>query len=393
VIGEVALCMLLLVGAALLVQTFVRMRAVDPGFDPARVVTARMSLQGERYAKQEAYTRFFEEGLERLRRIPGVRAAAVVNGVPIERGLNLNIDILDIREANGKLRFEDISTDWRYASTDYFSTMGIRIVEGRGFEAGDGAGAAPVAVVNEAFARRFFKDTRALGQHVRVFDSDGAIEIVGIAKDVREAGLTGPILAVMYVPVLQANPSGVNAAHTYFQMSWVIRTDTTGPALEHQMREALRSLDPKQPFSSFRTMDEIKSAAVDDQRFQMTLLGVFAGIGLLLATAGVYGLVSYSATQRTREFGIRMALGAPRALIVRTVIRSGAILALIGIAVGIAASVASRKVLERFVWGISPVDPVTIGVVAIVLIVVTVLASLMPALRAVRLNPVTALRD
>ena len=292
VVGEVALCMLLLVGAALLVQTFVRMRAVDPGFDPAHVVTARMSLQGERYAKQEAYTRFFEEGLERLRRIPGVRAAAVVNGVPIERGLNLNIDILDIREANGKLRFEDISTDWRYASTDYFSTMGIRIVEGRGFEAGDGAGAAPVAVVNEAFARRFFKDTQVLGQHVRVFDSDGAIEIVGIAKDVREAGLTGPIPAVMYVPVLQANPSGVNAAHTYFQMSWVVRTDTAGPALEHQMREALRSLDSKQPFSSFRTMDEIKSAAVDDQRFQMTLLGVFSGIGLLLATAGVYGLVS-----------------------------------------------------------------------------------------------------
>jgi putative ABC transport system permease protein len=393
VVGEVALCMLLLVGAALLVQTFVRMRAVDPGFDPAHVVTARMSLQGERYAKREAYTRFFEEGLERLRRIPGVRAAAVVNGVPIERGLNLNIDILDIREANGKLRFEDISTDWRYASTDYFSTMGIRIVEGRGFEAGDGAGAAPVAVVNEAFARRFFKDTRALGQHLRVFDSDGAIEIVGIAKDVREAGLTGPILAVMYVPVLQANPSGVNAAHAYFQMSWVVRTDTAGPALEHQMREALRSLDSKQPFSSFRTMDEIKSAAVDDQRFQMTLLGVFSGIGLLLATAGVYGLVSYSATQRTREFGIRMALGAPRALILRTVIRSGLLLALIGVAVGIAASIASRKFLERFVWGISPVDPVTIGAVAVVLILVTVLASLMPALRAVRSNPVTALRD
>ena len=271
--------------------------------------------------------------------------------------------------------------------------MGIRIVEGRGFEAGDSAGAAPVAVVNEAFARRFFKDTRALGQHVRVFDSDGAIEIVGIAKDVREAGLTGPILAVMYVPVLQANPSGVNAAHTYFQMSWVVRTDTAGPALERQMREALRSLDPKQPFSSFRTMDEIKSAAVDDQRFQMTLLGVFSGIGLLLATAGVYGLVSYSATQRTREFGIRMALGAPRALILRTVIRSGAILALVGVAVGIAASIASRQFLARFVWGISPVDPATIGAVAIVLVVVAVLASLMPALRAVRLNPVRALRD
>jgi putative ABC transport system permease protein len=393
VVGEVALCMLLLVGAALLVQTFIRMRAVDPGFDPAPVVTARMALQGERYATPEAYTRFFEQGLERLRRIPGVRAAAVVNGVPIARGLNLNVDILDIREADGKLRFENALTDWRYASTDYFSTMGIRIVFGRGFEEGDRAGAAPVAVVNEAFARQFFKGVTPIGQHIRVFDSDGAIEIVGLAKDVREAGLRSPNIAVMYVPVLQANPAGVNASHTYFQMSWVVRTDTPGPALEREMRDALRSLDPKQPFSSFRTMDEIKSAAVDDQRFQMTLLGVFAGIGLLLATAGVYGLVSYSAAHRTREFGIRMALGAPRALILRSVLRSGALLALIGVAIGIAASIASSDVLKAFVWGISPLDPTTIGVVALVLIVVAVLASLVPAFRAVRLNPVTALRD
>ena len=392
VVAEVALCMLLLVAAALLVQTFIRMRAVDPGFDPARVVTARMSLQGESYAKPEAYTRFFEQGLERLRRIPGVRAAAVVNGVPIERGLNLNVDILDVRETDGRLQFENALTDWRYASTDYFSTMGIRIVEGRGFEDGDRGGAPPVAVVSEAFARQFFKDTRAIGQHLRVFESDGPIEIVGIAKDVREAGLTGPILAVMYVPVQQANPSGVNASHTYFQMSWVVRADTPGPILEREMREALRALDPKQPLSSFRTMNEIKSAAVNDQRFQMTLLGVFAGIGLLLAIAGVYGLVSYSAAQRTREFGIRMALGAPRGLILRSVVRSGAILALVGVATGIAASVASRTVLERFVWGISPLDPLTILFVAILLIIVVMLASLVPALRAVRLNPVSALR-
>jgi putative ABC transport system permease protein len=331
--------------------------------------------------------------LERLRRISGVRAAAVVNGVPIERGLNLNVDILDIRDADGKLRFENALTDWRYASKDYFTTMGIHIVSGRGFEEGDRAGAAPVAVVNEAFARQFFKGMPAIGQHISVFDSDGPIEIVGIAKDVREAGLRSPNIAVMYVPVLQANPAGVNASHTYFQMSWVVRADTPGPALEREMREALRSLDSRQPFSSFRTMDEIKGAAVDDQRFQMTLLGVFAGIGLLLATAGVYGLVSYSAAQRTREFGIRMALGAPRALILRSVIRSGAILALVGVAIGIAGSIASRTVFERFVWGISPLDPTTIAVVAIVLIIVAVLASLVPAFRAVRLNPVTALRE
>jgi ABC-type antimicrobial peptide transport system permease subunit len=140
-------------------------------------------------------------------------------------------------------------------------------------------------------------------------------------------------------------------------------------------------------------MDEIKSLAVRDQRFQMTLLAVFAGIGLLLATAGVYGLVSYSAAQRTREFGIRMALGAPRALILRTVIRSGATLAVVGVAAGIAASIASAKIIARFIWGISPLDPTTFVVVAVLLVGVAVLASLIPARRAIRLNPVSALRE
>jgi putative ABC transport system permease protein len=392
VVAEVALCMLLLVGAGLLVQTFIRMRAVDPGFDLTRVVTARMSLQGERYATREAYTRFFDEGLARLRQIPGVRSAAVVNGVPIERGLNLNVDVLDIRNPDGSLRFQRALTDWRYASASYFSTMGISIVAGRGFRDSDRAGGPPIAVVNESFAKKFLAGVPALGQHLRVFDTDGAIEVVGIARDVREAGLVGPIQPVMYVPVLQANPAGVHASHTYFQMSWVVRADTPGPALERQMREALRSLDPKQPFSSFRTMEEIKGTAVADQRFQMTLLAVFAGIGLLLATAGVYGLVSYSAAQRTREFGIRMALGAPRGLILGSVVRSGASLALIGVALGIAGSIALRRVLAGFVWGISPLDGTTFVIVTLLLVGVTVVASLVPALRSVRLNPVTALR-
>jgi putative ABC transport system permease protein len=393
VVSEVGLCMLLLVSAGLLVRTFIKMSAIDPGFDPTRLLTARMSLQGERYATREAYTQFFAEGLERLRRIPGVRAAAIVNGVPIERGLNLNVDILDIVDAGGKMRFEDALTDWRYVSSDYFSTMAIPIVAGRGFDERDRAGTSPVALVNETFSRRFFNDVEPLGQHIRVFDSDGSIEVVGIVKDVREGSLTARPLPVMYVPFAQANPAGVRASHTYFPMSWVVRADATGPSLEHAIREALRSLDPRQPFSVFRTMDEVKSAAVREQRFQMTLLTVLAGIGLLLATAGVYGVVSYSAAQRTREFGIRMALGAPRTLILRTVIRGGATLAIVGVGLGIAASFASASVIEKFLWGVSPLDPLTLASVAILLVGVAVLASLVPALRAVRLNPVTALRE
>jgi putative ABC transport system permease protein len=388
--GEVALCMLLLVGASLLIQTFVKLSAIDPGFDGKGVLTARMALQGERYASTQDINRFFDQGLERLRRIPGVRSAAVVNGVPIERGLNLNVDILD---GDGPEKIENALTDWRYASADYFATMGIPIVAGRAFEERDRAGSPPVAVVSERFAKQFFKNSRVLGRHIRIFDSDRPIEIVGIAKDVREQGLRSPALAVMYVPISQANPAGVRTSHQYFQMSWVIRARETGPELVREVREAIRSLDPQQPFSTFRTMAEVKDAAVADEKLQMTLAGVLAGIGLLLAAAGIYGLVAYTVAERTRELGIRIAVGATRSSIVRSVIRSAATTAAAGVVVGGAASIASARVLREFVWGIDPLDPTTYIAVAVTLMAVAVLASLVPALRVVRLNPIAALRE
>jgi putative ABC transport system permease protein len=393
VVSEIALCMLLLVGAGLLIKTFARMSAVDPGFDPRRLVTARMSLQGDRYSTRDAYTRFFDEGLERLRRIPGVEAAAIVNGVPIERGLNLNVDILDVIGSDGRMKFEDALTDWRYASANYFSTMGIPIVAGRDFSEQDRMGAAPVAVVNQEFARRFYGDASPLGRRIRVFDSDGSIEIVGIAKDVREQGLTARLPAVMYVPVAQANPVGVRTSHTYFQMSWVVKVRENAGPIDREVREALRSIDPRQPLSAFRTMEQVKGAAVDGERFQMTLMSVFAAVGLLLATAGVYGVVSYSAAQRTREFGIRMALGATRGRILVSVLKNGAVLALAGVVIGVAGSLASARTLKGFVWGVTTTDPSTFVGVAALLVGVAVLASLVPAVRAVRQDPVRSLRD
>jgi predicted permease len=323
-----------------------------------------------------------------LRRIPGVRSAAVVSGVPIERGLNLNVDILD-----GPERLDDQLTDWRYASANYFSTMGIRIVAGRGFEERDRLGAPPVAVVNETFAQRLFKGANPIGRHIRVYDTDGAIEIVGVAKDVREQGLIRRLPVVMYVPIAQANPAGVRTTHSYFPMSWVVRADNPGPALVQGMRETIRALDPKQPFSAFGTMEEIKSESMATQTFGMTLVGSFAIVGLLLASAGVYGVVAYSAAQRTREFGIRLALGATRSHILRSVITSGATLATIGVAVGVVASYASVRVLEGFIWGVSTLDPSTFVTVAVTLVAVAVTASLVPAIRAVRLNPLRTLRQ
>ena len=387
VVAEVAVCMLLLVGAGLLVQTFVRLRAVDAGFDPAGVLTARMSLQGERYATPEDLNRFYDQALERIRELPGVRSAAVVNGVPIERALNLNVDVLD-----GPKQVENALTDWRYATTDYFATMRIPIVEGRGFAPADRRGASPVAVVSEEFARRFFDGQSPLGRHIRVFEADGAMEIVGIAKDLKEGGLKNPPPAVMYVPVAQTHERAIRTTHSYYQVSWVVRADNPGAVLRRQIEEIIRTLDPKQPISVFRTMTEVKSRAIAPERFQMTLLAAFAGIGLLLAAAGLYGLLAYSVAQRTREFGIRIALGATRAHIMRAVIWNGTVLAGGGVVIGAAAALALTRTLQTFVWGVSTLDPPTFIVVAIVLVVVSTIASAAPALRAVRLDPVNALR-
>ena len=191
VVAEVALCMLLLLGAGLLIQTFVRMRAIDPGFDPRRPPDRAHVAPGRALRERRAdLNRFFDQALERIRRIPGVQSASVVNGVPIERGLNMNVDVLD-----GPEHFEGMATltDWRYAGLDYFRTMGIPIVSGRGFADGDRAGAPPVAVVNEAFARHFFKNTNPIGHHIGMWKTDESIEVVGVAKDLREGGdLTGP---------------------------------------------------------------------------------------------------------------------------------------------------------------------------------------------------------
>jgi predicted permease len=380
--------MLLLVGEGLLIQTFVRIRAIDPGFNPHGLLTARMSLQGDRYATAVDINRFFDEALGRIRRIPGVQAASIVNGVPIERGLNLNVDVLD-----GPETIERAVTDWRYASLDYFDTMRIPIVAGRGFNDGDRGGAPPVAVVSEQFARRFLKGTNPIGHHIRVFRDDGSIEIVGVAKDLSERGLTTRPIPLMYVPITQANIAGIRASHTYFPMSWVVRTSSPTAEVIQSIQEAMRAIDPKQPFSAFATMEEVKSTSMSDERFQMALLSGLGGIGLLLAFAGIYGLVAYMVAERSREFGIRLALGASRVRILRSVLWQGALLALIGVAVGAVVALAMNRTLQDFVYGVSTIDLFTFVTVGTVLILAACVASFVPAIRAVRLNPVAALRE
>ena len=387
VVAEVGLCMLLLVGAGLLIQTFMKMRAIDPGFDLTGVITARMSLQGDRYASPAALDRFYTDGLDRIRRIPGVRAASVVNGIPIERGLNLNVKLLDAPEPDNNL------IDWRYATPGYFTTMGIDTIGGRPFDESDRAGSPRVAVVNEAFARKFYGGENPVGRRIAVFEADGPIEIVGMVRDVREQGLVGPLPALMYVPVAQTSERSLRTTHAYFQVNWVVRAANPSAELTRAVTDAIRAVDPRQPISSFRTMEEVKGAQFQTERFQMLLLGLFAAIGLMLAAAGIYGLISYSVVQRTREFGIRIALGASAGQLVRSIVLQGALLALAGIAGGAAAAVIAARALQNALSGFGPIHPATFVIVGGLLMLVALAASLIPALRAVRLNPVAALRS
>ena len=387
VVGEVALCMLLLVGAGLLIQTFLRLRAVDPGFDLRNVLTARMSLLGERqFATASSVNDLFARGLERIRQIPGVQAAAVVSGVPIEQGLNMNFDYLDTPAVETEL------TDWRYATPEYFAAMGIQVVQGRGLQDTDRAGAPRVAVVSEGFAKRLLKGN-ALGRRIQIFSADGPIEIVGVVRDLNgpRLGRIGP--PVMYMSTAQASDAEMRTTHQYFQVSWIVKTSTNSPEIARRVREELRAVAPRQPVTVMRTMEDVKARAMQTETFQMALLSTFAGLGLVLAAAGIYGLLAYSVVQRTREFGIRIALCASRRSILESVVRQGAMLALIGVVLGAGAALWLTRTLKSFLFGVSTLDLTTFIVVGSLLVAVAALASFVPALRAVRLNPVTALRD
>jgi putative ABC transport system permease protein len=272
--------------------------------------------------------------------------------------------------------------------------MGIPIVAGRGFTERDAAGAPGVAVVSETFARRYLTHANPVGHHIRVFESDGSLEIVGVAKDLKEGSLRDERgTAVMYVPITQAGVAGIKTSHTYYPMCWVIRADRIGPGLAASVREQVRAVDARQPFSSFATMDVVKAQSMRAETFQMTLLSVLAGLGLALAIAGIYGIVSYSVAQHTREFGIRMALGASRGRILRAVVGQGVTLGAGGVLAGVVLALAVTRLLRDFVYGVSTLDVATFVAVGAALVVVAVAASLVPALRAVRLNPVSALRE
>ncbi len=393
VVGEVAVGVLLVVSAALLVRTFINLRSLEPGLDPDGVVTARFSMQDARYGSAEAMNAFFAASLDRIRALPGVEAAGITLGQPYDRLLNLGFEYVG---EGGASEQQYHITNLSYITPGYFEALRQPVLRGRAIEDVDRAGSLPVVVVNEAFIETYFKDREALGSRIAIVGAER--EIVGVTGNVQQrfsgVGDSAPLKATptIYIAAAQTTGEFLALVHTWFEPSWVVRSSAPTTDVVAGIQQAVREVDPQLPVASFMDLGEAVNAALAPQRFLMTLLTTLGAMAALLAMLGIYGLVASSVLERTRELGIRLALGATVGQAVRTVVVPGIGLAVAGTLLGIGAALAGARVLASFLWGVSASDPATFAVVGGALVAVAATASLLPALRVLRLDPATTLR-
>ncbi len=392
VAGEVALSLVLLVGAGLLLRTLDYLERQRPGFDPHNVTAASLSLQDARYNTSVAVNHLYDEGLRRIREIPGVEAAGVGLSLPYQRPLNSGFRIMSGRNADNQGR----STDVIYVTPGYFEALHVPLVSGRVVNGGDGSSSQKIAVVNQAFAKRFLKDQEPLGTKLRMGGRD-LVDIVGVVGDTQQhsgTGAYGPMNATptIYTPATQMSDGAFKLLHTWFSPQWVVRSQVAPESLARAMQSAVEAVDPQLPFASFKSMEAVQFNAFNRQRYEATIFSLLAGLALLLAAIGLYGLIAHSVSERRREMGIRMALGATAPRTMWTVVRPAAGLTLAGIVLGAALARASVTLLRDMLWGVPATDPTTFVAVAFGLLAVAVVASVIPALRLLRLDPAETLR-
>jgi len=398
VVAEVALALILLVGSALLIRTSLALSAVDPGFDAGHVLTMRMSLQDPKYREADAVERLVRDGVERLGHVPGVEIASAACCVPLEGGYGLGFVIQGRPTTTGPFHG---GGGWLTVSPGYFEVFKIPMKRGRSFVERDDKLAPPVVIINEAFARQYFKDGDPLNERLvighagtvgmREFMTEPPRQIIGVASDIRDGGLSRDPSPTMYIPQAQM-PDAANALNLRITpMAWVVRTRGAPYGVSATVQEQLREVSGL-PVSSVRSMEDVVSRSISRQRFNMLLMTVFGGSALLLAAIGIYGLMAYSVEQRTQEIGIRLALGATTADVRGMIVRQGMWLALVGIAVGLAAAFGLAKVIANLLYGVTTRDPLVFGGVATVLGIVALIGVWLPTRTAVRVDPVIALR-
>jgi putative ABC transport system permease protein len=383
VMAEVALALVLLVGSSLLAKSFIRLLDVDTGFESDRVLTMRLDLPRSKYNRRHLMSGFIKDVLTRVENLPEVESAGVVNHVPLGGS---DEEFRFWIAGRSYERHVDIPTaEIRSVGGDYFRAMGIPLLRGRLFTEIDESGGPGVAVINQTMARRFFPDTDPLGKELGISGPDGdMLTVVGVVGDVKHFGLDTETRSELYVP--------------YHQEPWpylalIVRSTSAEPLdVAPRVLEQVWAIDPDQPAYDIRTMEMRLSQSVAGRRFSMTLLSLFGGSALLLAVLGIYGVLAYSVAQRTREIGVRVALGAQSRDILNLVLKQGIVLSLFGIAIGLAGAFALTRALSSLLFEVGATDPMAFTAVPLVLLVVVVLACYIPARRAAKIDSIAAIR-
>lgn len=386
--GEIALTVVLLAASGLLIHTLVHLETLAPGFNPRGVTVAQASLDDVRYFKPAAFQKLLEESVAAMKRIPGVQSAAVGLSLPWQRPINSGVKLRD-----GKMAGQEVGTDVTYVTPGYFKVLQMPLLAGRAIAAADGPDTQHVAVVNEAFARKYYGGASPVGHYV---GKDGLI-VGEVANVPVHSGLTGgaPLMTepAMYIPATEMQGGTLALISRWKQPDWIVRTAHPVRGLTKQMQTALASVDPNLPFSGFYSMDDFLHHELATQRVEVALLGVMALMALLLSAIGIFALVANMVTVRTREIGIRMALGSTIGTAMLTIARKVAVAAMIGIGAGLVLCAAVLRTMHSVLYGVKDYDPASLSFAVLALVVVALIATMIPALRIARIDPAQTLRE
>jgi putative ABC transport system permease protein len=383
VISQVALALVLLAGSGLMIRSFWRLVTVDPGFDPHNVLTMSVSLPSTKYPTTQARNAFFQDVLERVTALPGVTAPGAVNVSPISGGcVTYNFEVEGRPPARAE---ESPEAELEIISPGYFPAMDVKLLRGRYFTNYDRRGAPAVAIISQALARRYWPNEDPVGRRIRgEWSVGGVTEIVGVVSDTRDIALAAAPQPQLYLPYLQFE--------NYGYMALAVRTSSNPLELAHPIEDQVWAVDKDQPVADVMTLERVLSKSVAEPRFRTLLLGVFAGLALSLALAGVYGVMSYTVAQRTHEIGIRMALGAERGNVLKLVVRQGLALTFMGLGAGLVVALALTRFLASFLYDVRATDTATFVAVSLALAAAGLVASYIPARRATKVDPMVALR-